>query len=103
MVADCLWAEEGENEGYVSVSCCRGCLAGHGFVRSLGLDLPGHRPERVLLRAPPQHHRRQAAGAASMRTDERLPRLHPRLVPLIQTRKIDNKDGRQRTARPTNS
>jgi hypothetical protein len=31
-----------------------------------------------------EHHRRQAAGAAAMRADERVARLHHPLVPLIR-------------------
>jgi hypothetical protein len=40
---------------------------------------------RARLGSQLEHHRRQAVGAAAMRTDERVARLHHPVVWLIQT------------------
>jgi hypothetical protein len=76
-----------QDEGNASCVCCGRCLACRGFVRSLGLglDLPGSWAQRDRLGSQLEHHRRQAVGAAAMRADERVARLHHPLVWLIQT------------------
>ena len=49
-----------------------------------GLDLPGCWAQRDRLGSQLEHHRRQAVGAAAMRADERVARLHHPLVWLIR-------------------
>jgi hypothetical protein len=72
-----------KDEGTSSFVCCGRCLACRGFVRGLGLDLPGRWAQRDRLGSQLEHHRRQAAGATAMRADKRVARLHHPLVPLI--------------------
>ena len=46
---------------------------------------PGRGAQRDRLGSQLEHHRRQAVGAAAMRADERVARLHHPLVRLILT------------------